>query len=516
MSIERVHKTWFRNRTARVREIRTIRGFHLLALESRIALSAALADVPASPAGDVGSFVADVQGSPAEDGTAQAIERDADQRLIVDTSAATLPGAPAQPTGASMGVDPNGGSMTPLGNGTPDFQVLGATDQTDSSPQSPSRESDGGADTPPQGPSEPELPVTPDPTVRIAQTDVAEDKFDPGLLDPLAWTDSEDQFSDVFLGETDVEDPLDYTVGLSLLGLSAQQEIADGIGIGCYPDYLAAGAWRSFSFEPSILSQRELESLRDMQTVDAQNESIMAGTMPSRSLLSGLNLPDQAPSDAHQRFAELGPLEQSSPLALVATLWTMPSFTPSSPDPRSQPAERGDRHPDSATPLASWNVYVMGLDHAFERSYRDICQGLTAGARTTSLSESSHRELEGWSEWRMPVVPMARVETLGGCREALRTDGRSQSDHVIIAPEADFIGPSAAASDLNSPSCSQRDPQHPAAAGRAIPAAVPIVSVIAGGALIAGWFWTRRAIWQRHGEARFISPLRSRAWRVLP
>jgi hypothetical protein len=492
----------------------------LQSLESRIALSAALqtalADIPASHARGVSSFVADIQLSPAKDATAQARLPNSTQQLVVDTAAATLPRALAEPASDPMGIDPGSGSMTTLGDGNTDFQALGVVDQTDSSPEPPPQESDGGAGTPPQGPSQPDLQPTPDPTARIAQISIAEDKFDPGLLDPLAWTDSEDQFSDAFTGATDALDSVDFSLGLSLLGLSPQQELAVAVGIRSYPDLLAAGARGSFSFESSILSQKDLESIHDTQGVDTQNESIIAGTMPFGSLLSGLNLTQQTAPDAHQRFAELGPLEQSSPLALVATLWTVPSLTPFSADPRNRTGERVHRQPETATPLASWDVYVMGLDHAFERTYRDICQGLTAGAPITPQSESSHRTPEGGSEWRMPLVPMASSESRRAYPEASQIDGRSQSDQMILAPEAIFLGPSAAPGELGSAVHSECDLERGGAAEPAIRASVPVVTVITGSVLIAGWFWARSASRPRHRGGRFSPPEHSRASPVLP
>jgi hypothetical protein len=491
MSIERAFKPWFQKPTARVRQIRPIHGFHLQPLESRIALSGGmlvpLADVPASPAGNQSAFV---QVSSAHDTTAQTRERDAVQRFDADGSDTASPFAMAQPTGGLVGIAPGAASSTTVDAANQGPQGPAPPDQTDSGPQSPQNDSDTGTDESPPGPSEPDPSATPGPTARIAQTNVAEDQFDPGLLGPLAWADFDDQFSGLVDGGAEVEGPLTYTAGLSPSVLSAQPDVADETGVGGYPDFPAAGAWRAFSFA----GHDELESLHGIQTVDVRNNSIMAGTMPWRSLLSGLNLPDKTALDEHQRFAELGPLEQSSPLALVATLWTTSSGASVSPGPGDQSAGRSDRHLETAAPLSSWNVYVMRLDEACEPSYRDICQGLTALARATPSSESSSRELAGWP---MPIVPMARGEWLGASREALRTDGCSPSDQVIVAPDADLDGPRAAAGELGSASRSGRDPQRGAEPGRAVPGPVPIVTVITGSTLVAGWFWTRRASWPR-------------------
>ena len=69
-------------------------------------------------------------------------------------------------------------------------------DPTDSSPQPAPQGSDGGTD---HITARARLNRISQPTPEPGQnrsTDVAEDDFDPGLLDPLAWTVTEDQLSD--------------------------------------------------------------------------------------------------------------------------------------------------------------------------------------------------------------------------------------------------------------------------------------------------------------------------------
>ena len=550
MAIERVFKFWLHNRTARARPIRPISGFRLQPLEGRIALSAGLqipvagvpasassvpgasvaefqvssghdafahfhplesrtaltaglqvplADAPPSTAAEHSASVADFRVSPGHDVFTQSREADTDQERTADSSGASSTAALTQPASASMGVGPSATILTTVEPGNQGAQASPPSNPSGSSSQAaPDGNPDGGPDQSQQGPSEPDPPATPDPGVSVAQTNGAEDEFDPGLLDPLAWIDSEaDQFSGEADDDGEAEDPFTYAPDLSSSGYSIQQDIADETGIGSYSDYLAGRAWSVFSFELTFSGRDELDPRHGMQTVDAQNNSIMAGTIPWRRLLSGLNLPDRTALDEHQRFPALGPLEQSSPLALVATLWTTPSWAGFSSGEGGQLADRLDRHPEAPTPLASWNVYVMRLDDACERSYRGISQGLIAMAGATRSSELSSREPADGALWPMPIVPMARADRVGASRDAVRTDGGSLSDQGIVAPDADLAGPSAAAGELESPSRSQRDPQFGAEPGRAVLGTVPIVTVITGSTLVAGWFWSRRASWPR-------------------
>jgi hypothetical protein len=498
MSIERAFKPWFQKPTARTRQIRPIRDFHLQPLEGRIALSGAMpgtiADVPASPAGDQSAFV---QVSSAHDATAQPRERVTVLRLTADDSGAASPFALPQPTGAPIGTAPDSTVLTSVSAGNAGSQPSTTPDQTKSSSQTTQPESGPATDPVPPGPTEPDLLPTPSPAVKIAQTNVAEDVFDPGLLGPLAWADSEEQVSGLVDGGGEVEGPAIYAAGKSTSVLSAQQDVAEELGIGSYSDFPGALALRAFSFAgPHVLDPHH-----GMQTVDAQNNSILAGTLPWRSLLSGLDFPDRTASDEHQRFAELSPLEQSWPLALVATLWTTHSWAPFSPGAGGQSTDRSERHLETTTPLSSWKAYVMRLDSACERSYSDICEGLKSRASAHASRESSSRELAGSALWRMPMVPMAGTEWPGASQGVSRTDGRSPSDQEIAAPDADFAEPRAAAGELGPTPLSQRDSERGAEPGSAIPAAVPIVTVITGSTVVAGWFFTRGASWpRRRGE----------------
>jgi hypothetical protein len=482
MSIEAIFKFWPYSKAARVRRIRPVRDWSLQLLESRIALSAGpqlpLAEVPDSPPGYVSSSDAQDLASSGHDATPQSRSLDTDQQLVTDPDA-TSPGPTPQPTGTQMGVDPDAAN--------PDPQADSTTDQTDSSSDPSQPGSDGGADQSSQD-VEPNIPATAGPTLSVAQPSGAGNDFNPGLLDPLAWIDAEDPSSDLDDGDSEIEETNDFTGIPSSSDFTTLQAVADETGLGGAPASLVKGAWRVFSFETFSLSDVGRESLRDPQTPDVHNDLIIADAMPSRTLLSGLDRPDQTASDSVERSAELSPLEHSSPLALVATLSTTPSRNPPYSQPGNQPADPPDRYLDAVTPLSSWSVYVMGLDQAFERSCRDICQGANARASSTPSSESARGESVGGPEWRMPIVPIASAAWFGADPEAL-PHSRARSVRSILAPEADRVGLSPAAGERESPSGSDRDPQ----LGSEARQSVPIVTLITGSTLVAGWLWTRRA-----------------------
>jgi hypothetical protein len=171
--------------------------------------------------------------------------------------------------------------------------------------------------------------------------------------------------------------------------------------------------------------------------------SITAGEIPLEILLSDPELSTQDVSIGLQETAELIPIEDS-PLALLATLWTVPSDTQAEPTEESDPSgEREESVPSSASP-PPWAAFVIGLEEAFERS-RDACgKILSDGARNVEGEEAGDAAGERL-EWRCPIIPTA--------------SGRGQWDQVK--------GWTAS-----------------------------------GSALIAGWFWARRRLRQGWGLGR--------------
>ena len=140
----------------------------------------------------------------------------------------------------------------------------------------------------------------------------------------------------------------------------------------------------------------------------ARKDSITAETILGESPLSGLLFRDQAGVDNHKHVAELSPVDRSSPLALAATLWTTPSQFRVGSQAGRLTAGCPSLHHDVEPSTLSWKVFVMGLDQAFERSYRDVSRGRAL----TAESERSSREAADRVEWRGPILPIASPATV--------------------------------------------------------------------------------------------------------
>ena len=208
---------------------------------------------------------------------------------------------------------------------------------------------------------------------------------------------------------------------------------------------------------------------------------ITAGEIPVDILLSEPSLSSQDASMGLQQVAELIPVEDSS-LALVATLWSLPSGAPSRASDSDDPeGDREESAPSSASP-PPWAVFVIGLDEAFERS-RDACgKTLRDGARREDgVAENG---AEGRLEWRCPIIPAP---------EGRRQPDRPAGDRAITSGEADPIRPVPSPSSVDEERIARPSPEQGAGDGQPpTEEAVPLAWAVPGSALIAGWFWARR------------------------
>src|SRR5262249_29704968 len=133
--------------------------------------------------------------------------------------------------------------------------------------------------------------------------------------------------------------------------------------------------------------------------------SITAGEIPLDVLLSDPGMSTQGVPIALQQFAELIPLEDSS-LALVATLWTVPSDPPEEPADESDPSNEPEVPVTSSASPPPWAVFVIGLDEAFERS-RDARGTTISDSRQRSERENAGDVDEEPLEGRCPIIPTA-------------------------------------------------------------------------------------------------------------
>jgi hypothetical protein len=258
--------------------------------------------------------------------------------------------------------------------------------------------SDGGANPPPDVP---DAPVAPPPAAQ-------QDDFNPGLLDPLAWTVSDDQpFTDVS-DSFDAQDPVLPSTGPGAAGPSTLMDQPDDVAIGGSPDSRSAVGLGADSFAFPAFAPDLAQAARDPFAVDPLTDSLAPGATAWRRLSNGRDRYDKTSSSLDEHIAELSPLDRSTSLALAATLWGTPPQSQPGPNPGNIRSVTTKRHLDVEPATSSWKVFVMGLDQAFERSYRDVRRGLTAETESTVETERSRREAADRLEWRGTILPAAR------------------------------------------------------------------------------------------------------------
>ncbi len=251
-------------------------------------------------------------------------------------------------------------------------------------------------------------------------------------------------------------------------------------GVGWMTDTTAGGrgpALTQSAFAPGGDAMRSAEDPDE----PVPPAPITAGEIPVDILLSDPGLSSQDASMGLQQVVELTSVEDSS-LALVATLWSLPSGAPSRPSDGDDPAgEREESAPSSASP-PPWAVFVIGLDEAFGRS-RDACgKALRDGSgQEDGVAEDG---AEGRLEWRCPIIPAP---------EGSRQPGGAAVDRAIPSGEADPNRTVRSRSSGDEERIARPSPEHGAGDGQ-LPTegAVPLAWAVPGTALIAGWFWTRR------------------------
>jgi hypothetical protein len=213
-----------------------------------------------------------------------------------------------------------------------------------------------------------------------------------------------------------------------------------------------------------------------------QPASITAGEIPLDILLSDPVSPTEDVSMGLQQYAELIPGAESS-LALIATLWSVPS------DPRWEPSDGGDPSsereesvPSSASP-PPWATFVIGLDESFEQD-RDACG--------RSLSDEGQKDSEGVGdaaeerlEWRCPIIP-ASAE-------------RGPFDRATPSPKNDRNRPLPSRLSWDAEWVARPRPEDasPHDAGDGQPrteGALPLGWAASGSAVFVGWLWARRRL----------------------
>ncbi len=438
MSVSRIVDPWIRLRVRRPRQLRLARRLALEQLENRTALAGGLGLSVISVPAEIGSALAPSwwghdaierdDGSPASPPPAGAGSAGAGTLVVAAVHGdSSVPAAQegswfravhAESSFAAAGVknsslkDANAvvpgadaDAVTSAGrlDGPTPVTDAGTVDGGQSNPDpitGPSQGgSSGGTNTPPESQGQLAGPTPTDPTGQIFQTNGAEDQVNPGLMDPLAWTVADEQPLGEGTESFDGEDPLLPIVGAGAAGPSTLMDRLDEIAIGGPSDYHSIAGWRANSFESLEPGDFQPGNLRHPLRIDPREDSIAAGTAPWRGLLSG-SAPDvESGLSDQEHIAELSPLAGSISLALAATLWSTPARIQTGPRPGKTGLAAGAKgHVDVEPTTASWKVFVMGLDRAFDRSYAEVHRGLSA--ETFARASGRNRMLRppgGWS-----------------------------------------------------------------------------------------------------------------------
>jgi hypothetical protein len=279
--------------------------------------------------------------------------------------------------------------------------------------------------------------------------------------------------------------------GLALISDATATTVQEAQDIGSvgagWISYLVAGG-RGPALSQGAASQGGAFRSSDSSPAEpAPPASITAGEIPLDILLSDPGLSTQDVSVGLQQVAELIPVEDSS-LALLATLWSVPSDVPSHPSDDDGPSgEREESIPSSDSP-PPWAAFVTGLDEAFERS-RDACgKALRNGERQEH--EVAEDAAEGRLEWRCPIIP---------AREGERQPEGAAGDRAIasgkVAPNRPVPSRSSGDEECVARPSPEHNPPHDADDGQPLTeGAAPLAWAASGSALIAGWFWAGRRL----------------------
>jgi len=272
--------------------------------------------------------------------------------------------------------------------------------------------------------------------------------------------------------------------------LSPQVDHANEPIGGGWMSYIAGGDWGSGGMLPPSVSLDDWATAADNVGEPSSLAAITAGGAPLSVLLTGPELATQTTTDDLQQVANLIPSDESS-LALVATLWTVPSDIPTG----AQWVQRLDASPawltDAAT-TPSWTAYMIGLDQALEQSRRDIQQAASRAEGRLMPNERDQLELDRQLEWERPIMPGA-TGWVSDRRETSPLDTASVIDSdAINALAADQLQTASGPESSLPAVASQGAPAHSDPVSFVKAGTLPLVSVLSVSTAITGWLWARR------------------------
>ena len=205
--------------------------------------------------------------------------------------------------------------------------------------------------------------------------------------------------------------------------------------------------------------------------------------------LNGADFSTPTEPGALEQVAELVPLPESS-LALAATLWDVPSDSPTSTlhwHPLNGNATDSNARTDA---VSSWVLFMTGVDQALEQTCRDIQENIPS-ARGRNDDEASLGSPEQLLEWQGAILPAARHQ-LPATQPIQPEPGHGRSE--TSGPAGQGRTPTGRGSET------LLEDDGPAAVG-----VVPTISIVSVSSLIAGWFWRKRGQWPRSRHRRTVA-----------
>ena len=210
--------------------------------------------------------------------------------------------------------------------------------------------------------------------------------------------------------------------------------------------------------------------------------SITVGGVSLNVLLSSTDERIQTEPGGLDLVAELVPLPESS-LALAATLWTVPSDSPTARVQWDLSAGKAIDPDARRASASSWVLFVTGMDGALEQASRDIRDGIFSRDGHPTGNGAPPGGPDELIEWQGPILPASQGELPKPIANISRT-GR--------AATFDAAGQGAVRTEQNSRADS--DNGQPVVLG-----VMPMISAVSISTLIAGWFWRKRQRGQRSG-----------------
>jgi hypothetical protein len=343
-------------------------------------------------------------------------------------------------------------------------------DQTD---PSTSDESSGDPDPPEPGPGP---PLVPRGLIQLGQFFLANMS--------IVYTNFVDHFDSTSDSTASADDDIDAD-GVAPVSDSTAAAVQGGPALGCFgagwTSVMTAGG-SGIAVPEGSSSPGEGVLSTGGSDDQVQPASITAGEIPLDILLSDPVSPTREVSVGLQQYAELIPGAESS-LALVATLWSVPSDHRWERSDRGDPSsEREESVPPSASP-AAWAAFVIGLDESFERG-RDACG--------KALSDEARKDREGAGsaaeerlDWRCPII-VAPAE-------------RGPFDRATPSSKNDLNRPllsrlSGNAEWVARPGPEDGSPRDAGEGQHQTEASLPLSWAASGSAVFAGWLWARRRL----------------------